>query len=48
MQPHLQGVIAANNMKLSVTIVDRGAVYAEQMPEESANAPSARVEEVGG
>jgi hypothetical protein len=35
-------------MKSSVTIADRGAVYAKQMPIESANAPSAGVEEVGG
>jgi hypothetical protein len=35
-------------MKSSVMIVDHGAVYAEQMPIESANAPSAGVEEVGG
>jgi hypothetical protein len=31
-----------------VTIVVRGAAYAEQMPIESANAPSAGVEQVGG
>jgi hypothetical protein len=35
-------------MKSSVTIVDRGAVYAEQVPIESATAPSAGVEEIGG
>jgi hypothetical protein len=35
-------------MKSSVTIVVRGAVYAEQMPIESANAPSVGVGEVGG
>ncbi|MFT5042435.1 MAG: hypothetical protein ACI8TX_003422 [Hyphomicrobiaceae bacterium] len=34
-------------MKSSVTIVERGAVYAEQMLIESVNAPSAGVEEVG-
>jgi MoxR-like ATPase len=32
------GFIATNNMKSSVTIVDRGAVYAKQIPIESANA----------
>jgi hypothetical protein len=48
MHPHLYGFIAANNMKSSVALVDRGAVYAEQMPIEPANAPSTGVKEVGG
>ncbi|MFT5042433.1 MAG: hypothetical protein ACI8TX_003420 [Hyphomicrobiaceae bacterium] len=34
-------------MKSSVTIVERGAVYAEQMPIGSASASSAGIEEVG-